>query len=33
VVADRQGKPEEIRENWRVFRALSGREPLLWGEE
>jgi tetratricopeptide (TPR) repeat protein len=33
VVAEKQGKPEEARENWRVFRALSGPDPLMWGEE
>jgi Flp pilus assembly protein TadD len=33
VVAEKQGKPEEARENWRIFRALSGSDPLMWGEE
>ena len=33
VVAEKQGKPEEARENWRIFRALSGPDPLMWGEE
>jgi len=33
VVAEKQGKPDEARENWRLFRALSGPDPLMWGEE
>lgn len=33
VVAEKQGKPDEARENWRIFRALSGSDPLMWGEE
>ena len=33
VVAEKQGKPEEARENWRIFRALSGSDLLMWGEE
>jgi tetratricopeptide (TPR) repeat protein len=33
VVAEKQGKAAEARENWRIFRALSGPDPLMWGEE
>jgi len=33
VVAEKQGKPDDARENWRVFHALSGPDPLIWGEE
>jgi len=33
VVAEKQSKPDEAMENWRLFRALSGPDPLLWGEE
>jgi hypothetical protein len=33
VAAEKQGKPGEARENWRIFKALSGPDPLLWGEE
>ena len=33
VVAEKQGKAGEARENWRIFHALSGPDPLLWGEE
>ena len=33
VVAEKQGKSEEARENWRIFHALSGSDPLMWGEE
>jgi tetratricopeptide (TPR) repeat protein len=33
VVAEKQGKPEDARENWRIFHALSGSDALLWGEE
>jgi hypothetical protein len=33
VVAEKQGKPEDARENWRIFHALSGPDALLWGEE
>lgn len=31
--AEKQGKVEEARENWRIFHALSGPDPLMWGEE
>jgi hypothetical protein len=33
VAAEKQGKPGEARENRRIFKALSGPDPLLWGEE
>jgi Flp pilus assembly protein TadD len=33
VVAEKQGKSGEASENWRIFRTLSGPDPLLWGEE
>ena len=33
VVAGEQGKPDQARENWRIFHALSGPQPFLWGEE
>ncbi len=33
VVADKQGKADVARENWRIFRALSGADGLMWGEE
>jgi len=33
VVAEKQGKADEARENWRIFHALSGSDPLMWGEE
>jgi len=33
VVAEKQGKSEEARENWRIFYALSRSDPLMWGEE
>ena len=33
VVAEKQGKADEARENWRIFHALSGPDPLMWGEE
>jgi len=33
VAAEKQGNPQEARENWRIFKALSGPDPLLWGEE
>jgi Flp pilus assembly protein TadD len=33
MAAEKQGKPEEARENYRLFRALSGPDPLMWGEE
>lgn len=33
VAAQKQGKADEARENFRIFRQLSGGEPLMWGEE
>ena len=33
VVAEKQNKPDEARENRRIFKALSGPDPLLWDEE
>ena len=33
VVAEKQGRPDEARENWRIFHALSGPDALMWGEE
>jgi len=33
VVAEKQGKADVARENWRIFHALSGPDPLMWGEE
>jgi len=33
VVAEKQGQPDIARENWRIFHALSGTDPLMWGEE
>jgi Tfp pilus assembly protein PilF len=33
VVAEKQGKADEARENWRIFHELSGQDPLIWGEE
>jgi Flp pilus assembly protein TadD len=33
VVAEKEGKAEAARENWRIFHALSGPDPLMWGEE
>ena len=33
VVAEKQGKADEARENWRIFHTLSGPDPLMWGEE
>jgi tetratricopeptide (TPR) repeat protein len=33
TVAEKQGKAEEARENWRIFHELSGPDPLMWGEE
>jgi tetratricopeptide (TPR) repeat protein len=33
VVAEKQGKPDVARENWRIFHTLSGPDPLMWGEE
>ena len=33
VVAEKEGKADVARENWRIFHALSGPDPLMWGEE
>jgi hypothetical protein len=33
VVAEKQGKSDEARENWRIFRAISGPDAMIWGEE
>jgi Flp pilus assembly protein TadD len=33
LVAERQGKPDEARLNYQLFRQLSGPDPLIWGEE
>ena len=33
VVADKQGKADEARENWRIFHAISGSDAMIWGEE
>jgi tetratricopeptide (TPR) repeat protein len=33
VVAEKQGKADVARENWSIFHALSGPDPLMWGEE
>ena len=33
VVAEKQGKADVARENWRIFHTLSGPDPLMWGEE
>jgi tetratricopeptide (TPR) repeat protein len=33
VAAEEQGKPDEARENFRLFHQLSGPDPLMWGEE
>ncbi|HUE05077.1 MAG TPA: tetratricopeptide repeat protein, partial [Bryobacteraceae bacterium] len=33
MAAEKQGKPDEARENYRLFRVLSGPDPLMWGEE
>jgi tetratricopeptide (TPR) repeat protein len=32
-LAEKQGKPDEARANYRLFRQLSGPDPLIWGEE
>ena len=32
-LAEREGKPAEAATNYRLFRALSGSAPLVWGEE
>ena len=31
--AERDGKPEVARANYRLFLTLSGSDPLIWGEE
>ena len=33
VAAAKQGKADEARENFKLFRQLSGPDPLMWGEE
>jgi tetratricopeptide (TPR) repeat protein len=33
VVAEKQGKADQARENWRIFHALSGPDAMIWGEE
>jgi tetratricopeptide (TPR) repeat protein len=33
LLAEKQGKPDEARANYRLFRQLSGPDPLIWGEE
>jgi len=33
VVAEKQGKADQARENWRIFHALSGPDATMWGEE
>jgi tetratricopeptide (TPR) repeat protein len=33
IAAARQGKPEQAAAQFQLFRTLSGRTPLLWGEE
>jgi hypothetical protein len=33
LVAEKQGKPDEARANYQLFRQLSGPDPLVWGEE
>ena len=33
LLAEKQGKPEEARANYQLFRQLSGPDPLIWGEE
>jgi tetratricopeptide (TPR) repeat protein len=33
LLAEQQGKPGEARANYRLFRQLSGPDPLIWGEE
>jgi len=32
-LAEQQGKPDEARANYQLFRQLSGPDPLTWGEE
>jgi Tfp pilus assembly protein PilF len=33
LVAERQGKPDEARADYQLFRQLSGPDPMIWGEE
>ena len=33
LLAEKQGKPDEARTNYQLFRQLSGPDPLIWGEE
>ncbi|HUB83751.1 MAG TPA: hypothetical protein VMB03_33365 [Bryobacteraceae bacterium] len=33
VVAEKLGKADQARENWRIFHALSGPDAMIWGEE
>ena len=33
LVAEKQGKPDEARADYQLFRQLSGPDPLIWGEE
>jgi tetratricopeptide (TPR) repeat protein len=33
LLAEKQGKPDEARANYQIFRQLSGPDPLIWGEE
>jgi len=33
AVAEKKGKPGEARANYRLFRQLSGSDPLICGEE
>jgi hypothetical protein len=33
LLAEKEGKPDEARANYRLFRQLSGPDPLIWGEE
>ena len=33
LLAEQEGKPGEARANYRLFRQLSGPDPLIWGEE
>jgi len=33
ILAEKQGKADDARENWRIFHALSGADGLMWGEE
>jgi tetratricopeptide (TPR) repeat protein len=33
LLAEKQGRPDEARANYQLFRQLSGPDPLIWGEE